>query len=136
MGIRLMALAFICSGIGYFKRQKLEFEFVHNKTYLAGITDFGLTVSEVTGVAHLAVPVVLKVTTALSLVAGVDLGRPLGGILLIVVERHLLLTWLRHLLLLLRVHTLNHRLTRHLLLHHLRLLMRLEWLLDHLLIWR
>ena len=92
--------------------------------------------SEVTGVAHLAVPVVLKVTTALSLVAGVDLGRPLGGILLIVVEWHLLLTWLRHLLLLLRVHTLNHRLTRHLLLHDLRLLLRREWLLDHLLIWR
>ena len=101
---------------------------------MAGITDFGVAVSKVTGVAHLAVPVVLKVTTALSFVARVDLGWSLGGILLIV-EWHLLLTWLRHLLLL-RVHTLNHRLTHHLLLHHLRLLLRLEWLLDHLLIWR
>ena len=102
---------------------------------MAGITDFGIAVSEVTGVAHLAVAVVLEVATALSLVARVDLGWSLGGILLIV-EWHLLLTWLRHLLLLRGGHTLNHRLTHHLLLHHLRLLLRLEWLLDHLLIWR
>ena len=87
---------------------------------------------EVAGVTHLAVPVVLEVTTTLSFVTRVDLGRSLIGILLLIIKRHLLLTWLRHLRLL-RVHPVNHLLARHLLLHHM-LLLRLELLLYHLLI--
>jgi len=110
----------------------IRFHMIRNR--VAWITDFSVTVSEVTGVTHLAVPVVLEVATTLSLIARVDLRWSLGSLLLIV-ERHLLLTWLWHLLLL-WIHTLNHRLALHLLLHHLGLLL-LEWLLlENLLIWR